>query len=424
MGVKTTLDQMPHKNNIIRNPADLKERIQALAARYFEEAVSIRRHLHQYPELSFQEFQTQAYISQKLTEWGIEHEKVANTGVLATIRSTSNPEKAVCALRSDHDALPILEKNDVDYKSKNTGVQHACGHDAHTAANLIAAKILFDVRDEFEGTVKCLFQPAEEVVKVDGTAGALLMMDSEPFSNPRPASIIAQHVNPFIDCGKIALKPGPIMAAVDMLEITITGKGGHAAWPHSANDPVPVTALIQSALQLIVSRYNNPLNPMVLSISSSISESTAFNVLSSEVKMLGTLRTYNEAWRAEVHERIRKIVHSIAEAFDATAHCYIQRNVPFVDNDEKLTQRITEACVRYLGHENVLPINQEMTGEDFAYYSQKMPACFYWLGVRNESLGITSALHTSTMNIDEQALEIGSGLMAFLATEELRLLNF
>lgn len=397
----------------------MKEKIKALAARYFEETVAIRRHLHQYPELSYEEFKTQAYISEKLTQWGIPHEKVANTGVLAVIQSTTHPEKAVTALRSDHDALPIFEKNEVPYKSTRDGVQHACGHDAHTAAHLIAAKILFDLRSDFQGTVRCLFQPGEEVVKADGTAGAKWMMEAGALSNPQPVSIVAQHVNPAIPCGKIALKSGPIMAAVDLFDIKIIGKGGHAAIPQAANDPVPIAALVQSALQLIVSRYNNPLNPMVLSIASVATDATAFNVLSSQVTLLGTLRTYDEQWRSEVHAKMEKITHSIANAFDARAEIYIQRNIPAVRNDESLTKRVTQAASEYLGPENVLPVDPEMTGEDFSHYSQVMPACFYWLGVRNESLGITSALHTSTMNIDERALEIGSGLMAYLATREL-----
>lgn len=398
----------------------MKEKIKMLAARYFEEAVEIRRHLHKYPELSYQEYKTQAYISDKLTQWGISHEKVANTGVLAMIRSTVHPEKSICALRSDHDALPIREKNELLYKSTHDGVQHACGHDAHTASHLIAARILHELRDDFQGTVKCLFQPGEEVVKPDGTAGAKLMIEAGVLKDPAPKSILAQHVNPAVPCGKVALKTGPIMAAVDVLNIKVTGKGGHAAIPHSTNDPVPIAALIQSALQLIVSRYNNPLNPMVLTIASSVSDSNAFNVISTNVTMLGTIRTYNEAWRSEAHTRIRKIVHTMADAFDATAECHIQRGVPFLQNDDTLTQRITKACTDYLGAENVLPVEPEMTGEDFAFYSHIMPACFYWLGVRNEALGITSPLHSDTMNIDERALEIGSGLLAYLATEELK----
>lgn len=398
----------------------MKERIKQLASKWQEEAITIRRNFHAHPELSYEEYETQKFISQKLTEWGIPHEKIANTGILATISSTKNPTFKTVALRSDHDALPILEKNDVTYKSVFEGRQHACGHDAHSTANLIAAKILFELRDEFEGTVRCLFQPAEEHVKPDGTSGAKMMIADGALANPKPKSIIAQHVNPSIPCGKIAIKSGNTMASADVINIQVKALGGHAANPHLCNDPLPIASLLQLALQLIVSRYNNPINPTVLSISSISSDSTAFNVLSNEVKMIGTLRTYDENWRKEVHSKITKICHSIGAAFDANIECNIQVGVPFVFNDEPLTERVRKASIEYLGAENVLPIDAQMTGEDFAFYSHIMPACFYWLGVRNEELGITSGLHTDTMNIDERALEIGSGLFAYLAISELQ----
>ena len=396
----------------------LKSAIQVLAQKYYGDTVALRRHLHQHPELSYHEFKTQTFISETLKSYGIPHRYIANTGVLALIESAKSPEKQTTALRSDHDALPIVEANDISYKSKNAGVMHACGHDAHTAMNLTAARILWELRDKFEGTVKILFQPAEEFVKPDGTSGADMMINDGALLSPKPHSIIAQHVNPYLDFGKIALKSGNMMASVDTIKIRVTGQGGHGAQPHLCIDPIVVACQIVLALQHIVSRKANPMDATVLSIGR-ISGGVAFNVIPQDVELLGTLRAYNETWRYEAHEHIKRIATSVAQAFGATADCVIERGIPFLPNDEIVTERIKKAAVAYLGADNVLPIEAAMTGEDFAVYAQQMPACFYWLGVRNEQEGITSGLHADTMNIDELALEIGSGLMAYLGVTEL-----
>ena len=396
----------------------LKSAIQVLAQKYHGDTVALRRHLHQYPELSYHEFKTQTFISETLKSYGIPYRHIANTGVLALIESAKNSEKQTTALRSDHDALPIVEANDISYKSKNAGVMHACGHDAHTAMNLTAARILWELRDKFEGTVKILFQPAEEFVKPDGTSGADMMINDGALLSPKPHSIIAQHVNPYLDFGKIALKSGNMMASVDTIKIRVTGQGGHGAQPHLCIDPIVVACQIVLALQHIVSRKANPMDATVLSIGR-ISGGVAFNVIPQDVELLGTLRAYNETWRYEAHEHIKRIATSVAQAFGATADCVIERGIPFLPNDEIVTERIKKAAVAYLGADNVLPIEAAMTGEDFAVYAQQMPACFYWLGVRNEQEGITSGLHADTMNIDERALEIGSGLMAYLGVMEL-----
>jgi amidohydrolase len=396
----------------------LKSAIQVLAQKYYGDTVALRRHLHQNPELSYHEFKTQTFISEVLKSYGVPHRYIANTGVLALIESVRNPEKQTTALRSDHDALPIFEANDISYKSRNVGVMHACGHDAHTAMNLTAARILWELRDKFQGTIKILFQPAEEFVKPDGTSGADMMINDGALMSPKPHSIIAQHVNPYLDFGKIALKSGNMMASVDTIKIRVTGQGGHGAQPHLCIDPVVVACQIVLALQHIVSRKANPMDATVLSIGR-ISGGIAFNVIPQDVELLGTLRAYNETWRYEAHEHISRIATSVAHAFGATANCVIERGIPFLPNDEIVTERIKKAAVAYLGAENVLPIEAAMTGEDFAVYAQQMPACFYWLGVRNEQEGITSGLHADTMNIDERALEIGSGLMAYLGVMEL-----
>jgi amidohydrolase len=392
--------------------------IQALAQKYHKDTVALRRYLHQFPELSYHEYKTQAFISETLTSYGIPHRFIANTGVLALVESTQNSQKQTTALRSDHDALPIVEANDIPYKSKNAGIMHACGHDAHTAMNLTAARILWELRDKFEGTVKFLYQPAEEFVKPDGTSGADMMIEDSALLSPKPHSIMAQHVNPSLDYGKIALKSGNIMASVDTIKIRVIGQGGHGAQPHLCVDPVVVGCHIVLALQNIVARRANPMDATVLSIGR-ISGGVAFNVIPQEVELLGTLRAYNETWRYEAHDHIQRIAASVAQAFGAVADCVIERGIPYLPNDEAVTARIKKAAIDYLGAENVLPIEAAMTGEDFAVYAQKMPACFYWLGVRNENAGITSGLHADTMNIDERALAIGSGLMAYFGVTEL-----
>ncbi len=396
----------------------MESEIKLLAQKYYAETVALRRYLHQNPELSYHEFKTQSFISKTLTSYGIPYANIANTGILALIESTQNPQKNVTALRSDHDALPIVEANNFSFKSQNAGVMHACGHDAHTAMNLTAARILWQLRDKFQGTVKVLFQPAEEFVKPDGTSGADMMINDGALQSPKPQSIIAQHVNPHLNFGKIALKTGPIMASVDTIKIRVNGQGGHGAQPHLCVDPVVVACQIVLALQHIVSRQANPMDATVLSIGR-ISGGVAFNVIPQDVELLGTLRAYNEAWRYEAHTHIHRIATSVAQAFGATADCIIERGIPFLPNDEAVTSRVKKAAIAYLGAENVLPIEAAMTGEDFAVYAQQMPACFYWLGVRNEAESITSGLHADTMTIDERALEIGSGLMAFLAVSEL-----
>jgi amidohydrolase len=388
----------------------LKQTIQSLAKKYHAETIALRRHLHENPELSYHEFETKTFISKTLTAYGIPHREMAKTGILALIESKKNPEKQTTALRSDHDALPILEANDIPFKSKKSGVMHACGHDAHTAMNLTAARILWELRDKFEGTVKILFQPAEEFVKPDGTSGADMMIEDGALVSPKPHSIIAQHVNPQLDFGKIALKSGNIMASVDTIKIRVVGQGGHGAQPHLCIDPLVVACQIVLALQHIVSRKANPMDATVLSIGR-ISGGIAFNVIPQEVESLGTLRAYNETWRYEAHGHIERIATSVAEAFGAVAHCVIERGIPFLPNDEAVTERVKKAAVQYLG--------AAMTGEDFAVYAQQMPACFYWLGVRNEQEGFTSGLHADTLMIDERALETGSGLMAYLALAEL-----
>lgn len=397
----------------------MKETIKALAQQYFAEMVQIRRHLHQYPELSFQEVQTGKFIAQKLTEFGIPFQNgIAGYGLVALIQG-KNPQQKVIAVRADMDALPILEKNEVSYKSQNEGVMHACGHDVHTASLLGVAKILNTIKDEFQGTIKLIFQPAEELFP----GGASLMIQEGVLENPKPTSIFGQHVHPPLEVGKIGMRPGSYMASADELYVTVTGKGGHGALPHDCIDPVVITAHIITALQQIVSRYGDPTIPSVLTFGKINSTGGATNIIPNEVKLEGTFRTMHEKWRLEAHERMRNIANGIAEGMGGSVDFDIKVGYPVLYNEPALTARTRTYAQEFLGAENVVELPIRMTAEDFAYYSQQMPACFYRLGTGNAAKGITSPIHTNTFDIDERALEVGMGLMAWVGVRELAIKN-
>ena len=392
----------------------LKDRIKSLAQAYKQEVIDLRRHLHSHPELSFKEFQTAAFVAEKLKEIGItEIESKATTGWSALIKG-KNPEKKVVALRADMDALPIIEANEVPYKSQNPGVMHACGHDAHTASLLGAAKILHEVRDQFDGTIKLIFQPGEEIIP----GGASLMIKDKVLENPRTNSILGQHVMPMIPAGKVGFRSGLYMASADELYLTIKGKGGHGAMPETFIDPVLISAHLLVALQQIVSRVANPKIPSVLSFGR-VEALGATNIIPNEVKIQGTFRTLDEAWRAKAHEKMRQIAEGIVEGMGGQLDFEIRKGYPFLKNNPELTARSVDAARDYLGAENVLDLDIWMAAEDFAYFSQEIDGCFYRLGTRNEARGITSGVHTPTFDIEEEALEIGSGLMAWLAVSEL-----
>ncbi len=392
----------------------LKDRIKSLAQAYKQEVIALRRHLHSHPELSFKEFQTAAFVADKLKEIGITQiESKATTGWCALIEG-KNPGKKVVALRADMDALPIIEANEVPYKSQNPGVMHACGHDAHTAALLGAAKILHEVRDQFEGTIKLIFQPGEEIIP----GGASLMIKDKVLENPRPNSILGQHVMPMIPAGKVGFRSGLYMASTDELYLTIKGKGGHGAMPETFIDPVLISAHLLVALQQIVSRVANPKTPSVLSFGR-VEALGATNIIPNEVKIQGTFRTLDEAWRAKAHEKMRQIAEGIVEGMGGQLDFEIRKGYPFLKNNPELTARSVAAAENYLGAENVLDLDIWMAAEDFAYFSQEIDGCFYRLGTRNEARGITSGVHTPTFDIEEEALEIGAGLMAWLAVSEL-----
>jgi len=392
--------------------SDLMQRIQQAAKADAHLIQQWRRHIHAHPELSFQEVNTQAYVIEQLKKAGITQiEPIANTGVLAIIKG-NNPDSRIIALRGDMDALPITELNEVDYKSVNSGVMHACGHDVHTSCLLGAAKILHDLKHEWEGTIKLLFQPGEE--KLPG--GASLMIADGALKNPVPQCIYGQHVMPLLPVGTVGFRSGLYMASTDELYVKIIGKGGHGAMPHLNIDPVSIAAQIIVALQQIVSRKANPIIPSVLSFGKVIAEG-ATNVIPNEVYMEGTFRTLNEEWRTQAHQALMNTATSIAEGMGARCEFEIRKGYPFLKNDVQLTAHAKEAAIEYLGKDNVVDLDMWMAAEDFAYYSQEMPACFYRLGTRNEAKGITSSVHTPTFDIDEDALCIGAGLMAWIAVK-------
>lgn len=392
-----------------------KEEIKHLAKSYHKEVVDIRRHLHQNPELSFKEVETGRFIAKKLTEFGIPFKHgIADNGLVGLIEGR-NPDKKVLALRADMDALPIKEANEVPYKSKKEGVMHACGHDVHTASLLGSAKILNEVKNSFEGTIKLIFQPAEELLP----GGASIMIKEGALENPRPLSIFGQHVHPPLEVGKVGFRGGRYMASADELYLTVTGKGGHGALPQDCVDTILVTSYIITALQQIVSRNANPSIPTVLTFGQINSTGGATNIIPDEVKLKGTFRTMDEKWRHEAHKKLRQIVEGVAASMGAKADLDILYGFPTLYNNENLTANARQYAVNYLGAENVVDLPIRLTSEDFAFYSQQMPACFYRLGTGNKAKGITSPVHTTTFDVDEACLEVSSGLMAWLALEEL-----
>ena len=387
----------------------IKDKIKERAAKYKDEFIEVRHHLHANPELSFNEFETSKFIQQKLSGWNIEYQVMATTGVIGIIKGKKNEDRIV-ALRADMDALPIKELNDVAYRSKNDGVMHACGHDVHTTCLLGAAKILSELKDDWEGTVKLIFQPGEE----KNPGGASLLIKEGVLKNPVPESIFALHVNPSLPVGKLSFRGGMVMASADEIYITVKGKGGHAAAPHLTTDTILTASQLVVNLQQIVSRMNDPFNPSVLSITS-IQGGNTTNVIPSEVKLIGTFRAMNEDWRFKAHRLIEKVCKSTAEITGAEIDLHIDVGYPFVTNDIDLTAMAKRKAGEFAGDENVEETEMRMGAEDFAFYSQLMPACFFRLGVGNKEKNITSGVHTPTFNIDENAIENGMGIMAWLA---------
>ncbi len=388
----------------------LQQKIKQLAKKYAPEFISIRHHLHAHPELSYKEFETSVFVQKKLTEWNIPFEIKASTGVVGLLNGR-HPGKRVIALRADMDALPIKEENRVPYKSLREGVMHACGHDVHTTILLGAAKILGELKNEWEGTVKLIFQPGEE----KNPGGASLLIKEGVLENPRPAAIFGLHVHPGLETGKLSFRGGRVMASADELYMTIRGKGGHAAAPHTTVDTILVASHLIVALQQIISRNRNPFSPSVLSITS-VQGGHTTNVIPSEVKLMGTFRAMDENWRFQAHELIRKLATELVHSMGAEIDINIDVGYPVVYNNEELNTLAVRKASEFMGEENVLQTEVRMGSEDFGYYTQQIPGCFYRLGVMNIEQGIVSGVHTPTFNIDEAAIETGMGMMAWLGT--------
>jgi amidohydrolase len=386
----------------------MKEKIHALARQYAPEFIAIRHHLHAHPELSYQEYETSKYVQQELSRLGIPFSVMAGTGVVGLLKGR-NPESRVIALRADMDALPIKEENDIPYRSRNEGVMHACGHDVHTTVLLGASRILQELRDEWEGTVKLIFQPGEE----RNPGGASLMIKEGVLTNPAPQAIFGLHVHPGLETGKLSFRGGMVMASADELYITIRGKGGHAAAPHLTVDTILVASHLVVALQQIISRNRNPLSPSVLSITS-VQGGHTTNVIPSEVKLMGTFRAMDEEWRFRAHELIRSQATGLVHSMGAEIDLHIDVGYPMVYNNEALDRLARAEAREYLGADRVLQTEVRMGAEDFGYYTRLIPGCFYRLGVMNVEKGITAGVHTPKFNIDEDAIEIGIGMMAWL----------
>lgn len=381
---------------------DLKKLIKTESEAIFEEVVAIRRHIHSHPELSFKEFETSAFIAKKLSTWGIAFEDgIVETGIVALIEG-QNSEDYCIGLRADIDALPIAEESNTSYKSQNEGIMHACGHDVHTAILLGTAKILYNNRHLLKTKVKLIFQPGEEQLP----GGANLMIKEGALENPKIDEIYALHVFPELEVGKVGLKEGMYMASCDEIRITVNGKGGHGAMPHQNIDPILIASHLIVSLQQVVSRNCPPTIPSVLSFGR-IEGLGATNVIPDTVSIEGTFRTMNEEWRKEAHVKIKRIANHLVEGMGGTVDVDIQVGYPYLENDAAVTRKAKEKCISFFGEDNVVDLPLRMTGEDFAYYSQKIPATFIRIGVRNEAKGIIYPVHNKRFDIDENALKIG-----------------
>lgn len=376
----------------------------------FDYTTACYRHLHTHPELSFQEVATSAFIQKQLTDLDIPFRaNVAGTGVLGRIEG-KNPQKKLIALRADMDALPVQEAVDIPWKSLNSNIMHACGHDAHVACLLGAAKILKEHCSEFEGTILLVFQPGEE--KAPG--GASLMLQDGIFDEYKPEFILGQHVSVDFPVGTMAFLPGTIMASADEIHLTIHGKGGHGALPHLCNDTVLAASQTVVALQQVRSRLCHPLTPMVLTFGKLIADG-ATNIIPSEVKLSGTFRTVDETWRSEGLKHIRRIITETCAASGCSVDIDIPSGYPCVINNSELTLKAGQFAAEWAGAEHISQLELRMTSEDFGFFSQQFPSCFYRFGVKGTSNQNCGGLHSQTFCIDENALLTGAGGLAWIA---------
>ena len=381
--------------------------IQDAVDAYFDEVVQFRRTIHQNPELSFQEFKTSKFIQDSLEE--LSFDVVCETGLVATISPNDLDETTLCiALRADIDALPIHENTGLAYASQNAGVMHACGHDMHASILMGVARIIHANRDKLRNKVKLIFQLGEE--KLPG--GASMMIDAGVLENPKVDAIFGLHVFPDLETGKIGFRPGPYMASCDEIHLIIQGKGGHAALPHKIIDPIYVASQIVVQAQSIISRHADPTVPSVLSFGHFVAEG-ATNVIPEKVELKGTFRTMDEGWRYRAHQLLRELVNNICFIHGAKADLSIDVGYPFLVNDEVLTENAKAKIQNVFSDADIVHLPIRMTAEDFSYYSQKVPATFFRIGVKNPNSSDNYGLHNSKFNPDEEAIR--SGMKAFLA---------
>ena len=390
---------------------ELQQLIRNKSEEIFEKVKEYREYIHENPELSYAEFKTMEYVSSILTNLGIQHQKgIGKTGVVALIKNEQHSENTSCiALRADLDALPILEENTVSYSSKTPGIMHACGHDVHTAILLGTAEVLHTFREYLPQPVKLIFQPGEE----KNPGGATLMIADGVLENPTVTEMVALHVFPDMEVGRVGFKEGIYMASCDEIHLTIHGKGGHGATPHQCIDPIMIGANLLVQLQQIVSRKCDPKIPCVLSFGH-FEAIGATNIIPSKAILKGTFRTMNETWRKEGLELIEKQIKLIVESQGGSAELEISKGYPYLENDAYVTSKTKNKAIELLGTENVEDLPIRLTSEDFAFYSHKVPVCFFRLGVRNEAKGITFGVHHPKFNIDEHALKVGVEMMSFI----------
>jgi amidohydrolase len=391
------------------------EHIKELVSQYTEFLIEIRRHLHANPEISEQEQKTANYLSNLLNNWKIEHQTGIGGYGLSGLIKGKNPDKKIIALRADMDALPIKEENDLPYKSVNEGVMHACGHDVHMTCLLGAVKILNEINNYFEGTIKFIFQPAEELLP----GGALRMIEEGILKNPTPDAIFAQHVFPDLEVGQLGFRSGLYMASSDEVNLYIKGRGGHAALPKSYDNTILAAAQILVDLNKIIQLKKSIEIPTVLAFGKLIGDG-ACNMIPAEVNIHGTFRTFDEKWREEAHKLIIKTAKETAASFGTKCEVVIDKGYPFLVNDNKITSIAKSAAIEFAGKENVKELDIRTTVEDFARYTQLIPGCFYRLGTANHKKGINSNLHTATFDVDEKSIEIGTGFMIWNALAQLK----
>lgn len=384
----------------------IKERVEA----HFNETVLRRQELHQHPELSFQEYQTAAYIKAVLDKLSIPYLPVAETGVAAWITGKKSLSDDVIVLRADIDALPIQELNEISYKSNHDGVMHACGHDFHTSNLLGVATVLQELEHSFSGRVLLLFQPAEE--RIPGGAQEILRSGVFDEYESRIKAVLGLHVSPQLGVGEVGVCPGKFMASSDEFYVRIKGKGGHAAEPHRAIDPVYIGAQLVSSLQHVISRRANPAIPSVLTFGRFIGNG-AVNVIPDEVYMEGTFRTMDEQWRKEALEQIEYLIRELPQSFGAEVELTIKNGYPFLYNDPSLSQDISNYMAEILSKENVKDIGIWMAAEDFAYYSHRFPSLFFLVGIRNAQREPQYGLHNAKFNLDEDSFRTSMQAMVY-----------